>query len=138
MAEQQAFDLGDILSITTGCLVAARGICAVTEILNYMTGDDLFTHQLPRALRAAAPAIIEQHPQLADVQFLPPPLDWEIDAVRAYIERWLDQVKAQYGETLSLAPMAEWEYLNPLEELAAMTEKPIVVITTDGEEHNDE
>jgi hypothetical protein len=35
----RAFHLGDILSVTTGCLVSPRGIAGVCDILNWMTGE---------------------------------------------------------------------------------------------------
>lgn len=49
------FHIGDILSITTERLVSPRLIEGVYDILNYMTGDNLMTHQLPRASRHCAP-----------------------------------------------------------------------------------
>lgn len=61
------FHIGDILSITTGRLVSPRRMDGVYDILNYMTGDDLFTHQLIRAAEECAPALREQHPDLTDV-----------------------------------------------------------------------
>lgn len=59
------FHLGDVLSITTGRLVSPRHMDGVYEILNFMTGEDLFTHQLPRASDECKPFLIEQFPQLA-------------------------------------------------------------------------
>lgn len=41
--------LGDVLSVTQDALVSRSHIGGVYEILNFMTGDNLFTHQLPRA-----------------------------------------------------------------------------------------
>lgn len=42
------FHLGDILSVTTGCLLSPRRMEGVYDILNFMTADNLFTHQLGR------------------------------------------------------------------------------------------
>jgi hypothetical protein len=39
------FHLGDVLSITTGVLVSPRRMEGVSDILEFMTGSDLFTHQ---------------------------------------------------------------------------------------------
>lgn len=36
----------------------------VYKILNHMTGDSLFTHQLPRAGRWAGPLLLARYPQL--------------------------------------------------------------------------
>ena len=60
------FHIGAILSVTTGRLVAPNGIEDVYSILNHMTGDNLFTHQLPRAGEECKPWLLRQHPQLVD------------------------------------------------------------------------
>ena len=59
------FHISDILSVTTGYLVSNRHMDGVYDILNFLTKDELFTHQLPRAsdecqpwLRAMFPAIM--------------------------------------------------------------------------------
>ncbi len=128
METTRKFDLGDILSITTGRLVSTRHMDGVYDILNYMTGDSLFTHQLPRAIRAARPVILQQHPQLAEIE------EPEFSTVthhqlRMVIHTWLSRMKSQYGDSLPLVPMADWESRNPLQELAEMVgpERIIVV-----------
>lgn len=48
----KVFHLGQLLSITTSKLVSPVGsspIQGVYEILDFLTKDSLFTHQLPRA-----------------------------------------------------------------------------------------
>lgn len=63
--ESKTFPLGTVLSITTGYLLAPNGIGGVYEILNFMTGDNLYTHQLPRVGRECAPYLLKQFPALA-------------------------------------------------------------------------
>ena len=62
------FDLGDIISITEGSLCSLRHIDGVYDLLNYMTGDSLYTHALPRAAITCQPVLLAQHPQLAAVK----------------------------------------------------------------------
>ena len=38
---------------------------SVYDVLNFMTGDTLFTHQLPRARGECKPYLLKQFPQLA-------------------------------------------------------------------------
>lgn len=85
------FDLGDILSITTGTLVSPRHMDGVYDILNFMTGDNLFTHQLSRASREMAPRLLAQHPDLAAV-------DASVVTPENF-KAWLDEQVAKYGET---------------------------------------
>lgn len=63
MTTTREFHLGDVLSITTGRLISPRGIEGVYDILRFMTGQDLFTHQLPRAMTEMKPRLLAQHPQ---------------------------------------------------------------------------
>lgn len=62
----KAFHFSDVLSITTGRLVSTRHIEGVYDILNWMTQDDLFTHQLPRAMRECSPALVALYPELSE------------------------------------------------------------------------
>lgn len=62
------FHVADVLTVTTGCMVSPRGIEAVYDILNFMTGDSLFTHQLVRACNVATPVLLARFPQLAKVK----------------------------------------------------------------------
>lgn len=59
------FHLGDILAITTGRLVSPRGMEGVYDILNYMTGDNLWTHQLSRVAEECRPYLLKQYPQFS-------------------------------------------------------------------------
>lgn len=60
------FGLGIVLSATTGRLLCDCG--GVYEILNHVTGDNLFTHVLPRAFRFASPRIKAQYPELESAE----------------------------------------------------------------------
>jgi hypothetical protein len=102
------FHLGDILSVTTGRLVSPRHIDGVYDILNYMTGENLYTHQLPRATEACAGPLLAQHPDLADARI--PEGGFGDD--KANVEAWLaDQVR-RFGETRSIAPLSAGEYVS--------------------------
>jgi hypothetical protein len=65
--QTKRYHLGDILSITTGRLVSPRHMDGVYDILNFMTGDDLYTHQLPRAADECRPYLAKQFPQLSKI-----------------------------------------------------------------------
>lgn len=117
------FHLGQILSITTGRLVAPSGIQGVYEILNYMTGDSLFTHQLPRAGEACKPALLAQHPQLA-----------EIDTTlvdRTNWAEWLLIVVEKHGEMLPVEPLTEnWTTIDPMIEAESMFPGKVLAVQT--------
>lgn len=111
----RTFHISDVLSITTERLVSTRRMDGVYDILGFMTGESLFSHQLTRASDACKPVLLQQHPFLA-----------EIDASVVNGENWQEWLKQQvekYGETLAVMPLDGHEYQpkNPLVELAEMT-----------------
>ena len=116
------FHIGDILSVTTGCLVSPRLIEGVCDILNFMTGESLYTHQLPRVCSEAGPAILRQHPALANV---------DTSAVDGDNWRtWLDARIAEFGETLPIERMTvdEHERIDPLSELAGKVSPDRIIV----------
>lgn len=58
------FHISDVLTVTTGRLVSARHMDGVYDILNFLTGDELYTHQLPRAMRECEAFLRIQFPDL--------------------------------------------------------------------------
>lgn len=128
MTETRTFDLGDVLTVTTGRLVSRRGVEAIYDVLNHMTGDNLMTHQLPRACGECAPEILRQHPDLADVD-LP-----EHFYGKADVFAWLDRQVARFGPTRDVTPLPAEDHarIDPLAELAMMRpDMPVIAIVTD-------
>jgi hypothetical protein len=132
------FHLGDILSVTTGYLVSPRHMDGIYDVLNWMTGDNLFTHQLPRASDECQPHLLAQHPDLASVDV--PDFDGvSRDDVKAAVEVWLSEQVALFGEYRDVAPLADEDHttINPLVELAMnhphLEVTPIVVPEAGGE-----
>lgn len=109
------FEIGDILSVTTGHLLSRRHMDGIYDILNFMSGDNLFTHQLPRVCREATPVILRQHPQLAAVG------EAEVQGITPEnLEERLAVFERQFGKKLALSPMSEDEHesIDPRSELA--------------------
>lgn len=110
--ESRTFHLGDVLTVTTGLLLAPRGMEAVYDILNFMTGDDLYTHQLPRARNECASYLLRQHPHLAGIVVK--------DVTPENFVARLEELTAEYGETLLVTPLPNHvhEFIDPMSELA--------------------
>ena len=89
---QREFHLGDILSITTGKLLAPFGMDGVYDILDFMCNTNLYTHQLVRASDKCIPYIFQQHPQLAKIDMS--------DFTGANWFAWLQKQINKYGKTL--------------------------------------
>src|SRR5882724_2028097 len=90
------FHICDVLSVTTGILVSPRGMDGVYEILNWMTGESLYTHQLPRVCRKATPVLLAAYPELENAQ-------GEAEMVTpANIDSFIAKMVAYYGETIAV------------------------------------
>lgn len=108
--EAKMFSLGQVLSV-----IHDRLLCDMNDlytILNFMSGESLYTHQLPRVMREATPVLLRQHPKLS-----------EIDANAVNHDNWRDWLRQQeelYGSELSVLPMSldEHERIDPISELA--------------------
>jgi hypothetical protein len=134
--DTRTFHLGDILSVTTGWLVSPRHMDGIYDILNYMTGDNLFINQLSRAVDECAPMLLAQHPDLAGV---PVPDSFGVgdeDSAKVAVDRWLAEQVAIYGETLAVAPLAaeDHTYIDPTTELRAMMRPDAKIIVVAGDE----
>lgn len=91
--------ISDVLTVTTGILVSTRHMEGVYDTLDYLTGSQLFTHQLPKAAEIAKPYLFEQHPLLKEVSSEHVNKDnWK---------QWLDEQIAKFGEYLEVKTIAE-------------------------------
>ncbi|MET7795668.1 DUF7736 domain-containing protein [Streptomyces decoyicus] len=105
----RTFPLADALSVTTPKMLSHRHMDGLYELLDHMTGQDLFTHQLGAAADACKPALIEQHPFLADLQ--PPD-----NADQADLLAWLVEAERVHGEQVTVQPLTNWGRRDPIED----------------------
>src|SRR5260370_296144 len=114
MSDAKEFPLAVVLTALTGRLLCPIG--DLYGVLDYMTGESLMTHQLPRASEECKDPILIQHPGLADVT-VPDGLD-------SYekVAEWLAPLEARYGSTVALAPLADDDhiFIDPITELRMM------------------
>jgi hypothetical protein len=132
MTTTKTFHIGDVLTAMTGRLVSPRHIEGVYDILNWMTGDSLFTHQLPRASREAEPVLRERFPDLAAIE-IP---EWGEKGTKEVIYAWLDEQVAIHGETREVAPLdaSDHPVIDPLTEFAMIRPGvPIIPVVVDGD-----
>jgi hypothetical protein len=106
------FATRDVLSTITGRLMG--GIGGVYEVLNWMTGESVFTHQLPRIGREARPVVVAAHPQLA--QAIEEAAQVNPDNYRTWLQTWEDR----YGPTIAVPKFTAdtHERIDPMSELA--------------------
>lgn len=126
--DTKTFTLAQILTVTHGRLLVEIG--GVYEILNWLTGDELFTHQLPRASREAEGPLLGWFPELKRIDVGP----WEI-STEADVDAYMAELAEEYGTTREVPRLSPADHtaINPLAELAMhFPDTPVIVVKTDG------
>jgi hypothetical protein len=102
----------DVLSVVTGRLVGKMG--GIYEVLNWMTGESLFTHQLPRVGEEARPVLVAAHPALQQA------IDEAEQVTTDNWSEWLQTWQDRYGPILAVPKFgaADHERIDPMSELA--------------------
>lgn len=110
------FHISDILSVMTGKMVSIRNMEGLYDILDYMTDDNLHTHQIPRALDECKPYLVKQFPQLESIDVS----EVNDDNLLSVMEN----IEAAYGSYFEVEKVPEdaHERINPIAELF-MTKK---------------
>ncbi len=132
----KTFTLAQVLSITTERLCCDIG--GIYEILNHITGDDLYTHVLPRAGKFAKPLLLQQFPQIAVAEACLGSLDKWLAKFKSAPERpdrekgdgsdavrfWLTELRMMFPEIPQTFEVeshaAEWNQIDPIAELEGM------------------
>lgn len=86
----------------------------VYQVLDWMTGESLFTHQLPRVSREATPVVLELHPELQEA------ITEAEQITTENFSEWRTTWETRYGMTISVPKMTigEHERIDALSELA--------------------
>lgn len=132
----QTFPLGTVLTVTTG-----RLLCEMDDlyrILEFMAGEPVWTHQLPRVSDEVKPVILALYPQLEEVE-VPEKFEGETkDELMDAVMEWLDEQAEIRGSAFQLAPLDIMDHtsIDPISEIRLMRpDVPVIAIevTDDGE-----
>jgi hypothetical protein len=153
------FALRVILTVTTGRLLTKgagpkdNGIGDLYELLNWMTEDNLFTHQLGRAAEECKPVILELYPELVVlgsysaltkldkwisdfVNASEPPPGVEKGDAEDGIKMWIAEIKILFPNVQDFYELPRIKdkhvYKDALAELVEMKGKDNVLVITHG------
>ncbi len=126
MAETKEFATEDVLSAVVGVLVSERGMGSVYEVLNWMSGESLMTHQIVRVMKEARPVMFAAYPVLAEA------MADSHSCNRETWEQWRDAWVDKIGPVISVVKLTEdtHERIDPISEEAEVFH-PSKVITID-------
>lgn len=130
------FGLAQVLTVMHPMMLCRME--GVYQILNFMTDEDLFTHQLPRASRACEPRLKEQFPHLAtdavrdEIVAFCETLTGDNDQRRVAIDAWLSEKATVWGSEFDVQPLGyrESNPQNPVAELIEMVGEDKVLTVT--------
>ncbi len=126
------FHLGDLVSVTDGCLVSPSHLDGVYALVDFVTGQPHMIHQLSRASREVIPWLLDQHPWLADVVVdLTVPDGATREEGWLIVATWLEKATARWGEYHEVRPMPLGMYVGrePIAELREkMPDAQIIVV----------
>lgn len=102
----------DVLSVATGVLMAEIG--GVYRVLGHMTGEAVFTHQIPRIAEEALPVLLALHPTLQQA------IDESGQVSPETYAEWRDLWLDRYGPELAVPVLTadQHEFRDPLSEAA--------------------
>ncbi len=110
--ETKQFATADVLSTITGRLMGEIG--GVYEVLNWMTGESVFTHQLPRISREATPVVLATHPLLAQA------VEEAEQVSPENFKQWRQTWEDRYGPVIAVPKFTAntHEHIDPMSELS--------------------
>ena len=111
---ERNFDLGTVLTVTSGRLFTKMD--NLYDILNYLSSDEIYTHQIPRVMKVAQSYVLEKYPQLDGVG-----KDVVINNEQD-VKTFIDEQKNVYGDSFGLSPMPNemYQHIDPIDEINEM------------------
>jgi len=124
--ETKLFDTRDVMSCATGRLMGDIG--GVYEVLNWMTGESLYTHQLPRVCREAVPVLLVMYPSLQDA------IDEAEQVTTENFAVWRQTWDDRYGPQMAVPKMNtdQHERVDALSELAEKVSPDRIITVQPG------
>jgi len=132
---QKSFPLDEVLSVSTGCLVAERHMDAIYDLCNHLSGESLFTHQLVRGFKVGSPWLIECFPDLQRASDCVHQIEERIAAggdAKDVCREWVNEQRSYLPETFDIEPLppGRWNSIDPITEAIDMMGPDKVVAAT--------
>lgn len=144
---KKSFHISALITVYSGKTVCTpeRGIYdypigGVYDVCNFMSGEDNFTHQLPRVADEVRPYLREQHPWLEQYEKDKMP-DFrkgrdksQQAAINREVDAWIDEQITKHGEWFDVIPMHPEDHASPdpIQEFHDMAPDAKLIVISDG------
>jgi hypothetical protein len=127
--QTKEFATRDVMSVVTGRLMGQMS--GIYEVLNWMTGESCFTHQLPRISKEARPVVVAAHPALQQA------IDEAEQVNQENYAEWRQTWEDRYGPTIAIPKFtaATHESIDPMSELAEKVHPDKIVTVAVSSKH---
>lgn len=98
------YHLSYVLSIISGRLISNEGLDGIYDILSYLNGNTVHTHEISDVIEECRLGLLEQHPELTNIN-----LD-EINTDN--LDQWLKNQINIFGEYLEIKPLNKCKIIN--------------------------
>ena len=127
MTETKTFHVKAVLSVVTGILLC--DIEEVYKIMSWMTGQNLMTHQLPRAFEPCKEFLVSRFPNLKDIHV---PENFKPEECL----RYCNNLETLLPSEFEIPVMPKGEFYTPMHPLdePILKGKNVIVIQVENEE----
>lgn len=116
--ESKEFDLGIILSLTTGRIFAK--LDKIYDAVDYLTNDKIYTHQMIRVLPILKEYVLSTYPELRGIG------EEEKFENVSEIQLFLKEQKEKFGNSLKLSQISKdmgYQHIDPIIEASFLLQK---------------
>lgn len=114
--ETKKFPVQDVLSVAKGKMLSTS-LSGIQDICGYMLGTEIYTSQIPAALRICMPEILRQYPYFSEIDF---------NAQVQDFDNWISEMQQTFGAEIPIMPSTPNEHSisNPIQAFRDIRENP--------------
>lgn len=116
MSEPRAFELADILSVTTRKMLSRKNFTGILELLTFLTGITLKRASAAYAAELCREQLFLQYPKLAAAV---------ADYPKGEHEEWLKRQEVHFGVVLNVVPVSDPVVLDDIKLFNDSVESPV-------------
>lgn len=114
-------DMGSLLTLTTGRLMGDAS--SAHRDLGLMVGEDIMTHQIPKALDLVVPYLAARYPDIAASEDTWPEFSQDREEAARQAQQIVRELAAIHGNTFEVEPCEGWTHGTAISDFFEMMAK---------------